>query len=139
MAVKSSHVHKLKRLRYKSGNEIFFCTLPDCTYKTNIALALGKRSICHRCGSEFLMDEYSLRLAKPHCPQCHKPKNQMPTLDEIIVFDDQAQSLMDGRQPFLENREIKQEEIPGELSLFDRLRATISNAQKAVQEANEEI
>ena len=103
--MKSSHVHKLKRVKYKSGNAIFFCTLPDCNFKTNIALALGKRSICWRCGEQFIMSEYSLRLAKPHCPACHKPKNLNDVkLDEIIT-------------------------PPIELSLADRLNQTIKQAQ----------
>src|SRR6266849_9861751 len=72
---KEKHIHKLKRLKYKSGNVIFFCSLPDCSFKTNISLALGKRSICWRCGNSFIISEYSLRLAKPHCDACHKPKN----------------------------------------------------------------
>ncbi len=71
---KAAHVHRLKRLKYKSGNTIFFCALPDCSFKTNISLALGKRSICWRCGEPFIMSDYSLRLAKPHCDACHKPK-----------------------------------------------------------------
>jgi hypothetical protein len=72
------HVHKFKRLKYKTGSTIFFCTLPDCSVKLNPALALGKRSICWRCGEPFVMTEYSLRLAKPHCENCHKPKNGIP-------------------------------------------------------------
>ena len=140
MAVKSSHIHKLKRLRYKSGNEVFFCFLPDCSFKSNIALSLGKRSICWRCGNAFIMDEYSLRLAKPHCPQCHKPKGLHEPLEEIIPYHNQtAETELFDKPTFPENREIKQGEILGELSLFDRLRATIQNAQKAVVEQDEEI
>jgi hypothetical protein len=116
---KIQHVHKLKRLRYKSGNEVFFCTLPDCSFKSNIALSLGKRSICWRCGSEFILDEYSLRLAKPHCSECHKPKGIKESLEEIVHEE----------LSFPENREIKQGEIPGELSLFDRLQAVIQSKQ----------
>lgn len=71
---KTQHVHKFKRLTYKSGNQIFFCTLPDCTVKLNPSLALGKRTICWRCAEPFIMDEYSIRLAKPHCNACHRPK-----------------------------------------------------------------
>ena len=78
---RAQHTHKLKRLKYKSGNTIFFCCLPDCTFKTNIALALGKRSLCWRCGQEFILSEYSLRLAKPHCENCHQPKNLVDQVD----------------------------------------------------------
>jgi|SRR5579863_1208039 len=85
---KSTHVHKLKRLKYKSGNTIFFCSLPDCTFKTNIALALGKRTICWRCGEPFIMSEYSLRLAKPHCENCHRPKESIiETSNSSVVLE----------------------------------------------------
>ena len=91
---RAQHTHKLKRLKYKSGNTIFFCCLPDCTFKTNIALALGKRSLCWRCGQEFILSEYSLRLAKPHCENCHQPKNGVYQEIEVpqIVIDRAAQS-----------------------------------------------
>jgi hypothetical protein len=91
MTIKAQkHIHKFKRLKYKSGNVTFFCTLPDCSQKINPALALGKRSLCWRCGDEFIMNEYSLRLAKPHCENCHKPKIQIETfgggpINAIIV------------------------------------------------------
>lgn len=68
------HTHKLKKVKYKSGNSLFFCTL-DCTYKISATLALGKKTICWRCGETFSMNDYSIRLIKPHCENCHKPKD----------------------------------------------------------------
>lgn len=82
--VLEKHIHKLKRIKYRSGNTSFFCVL-DCSFKTSTALALGKKSICWRCNEVFIMNEYSLRLSKPHCENCHKPKKIDTTLDEIIV------------------------------------------------------
>lgn len=108
------HVHKFKRLRYKSGNEIFFCALPDCSQKINPALALGKRSICWRCGEPFIMSEYSLRLAKPHCDACHKPKNdtKIPWIHEPTETEKEAVI-----------------ELANNLSLAERLQQTIKQAQ----------
>lgn len=83
---KPSHVHKLRRHRHKSGTAIFFCTLPDCTFKSSVALSLGKRSLCWRCEEPFIMNEYSIRLAKPHCDNCHKPKDIHVKKDEIPVI-----------------------------------------------------
>jgi len=60
---------------FKTGNSIYFCTLPDCTNKIKQPLALGKRSICWRCGNPFIMNEYAIRLANPHCEDCHKSKD----------------------------------------------------------------
>jgi len=68
------HVHRFKRHTYKSGNAVFFCTLPDCAFKVDTKLALGKSCICNRCGNEFRIDEISIRLAKPHCKLCTKAK-----------------------------------------------------------------
>ena len=74
MAKKQAHTHRLKKHKYQTGNSVYFCTLPDCHYKIEVALALGKRTICNLCGEEFIMTEYTLRLAKPHCDQCGKVK-----------------------------------------------------------------
>lgn len=100
MEKKLSHIHKFKRLRYKSGNIIFFCALPDCSQKINIALALGKRSLCWRCGNEFLITEYSLRLAKPHCESCHKPKKvaDIPTFDSLSLSDRLSQTIQQAQE-----------------------------------------
>jgi hypothetical protein len=68
------HVHKLKRHTYKTGNMVYFCTLPDCHFKIDTALALGKRTLCNICDSEFIINEYTTRLARPHCMDCSKQK-----------------------------------------------------------------
>ena len=112
---KINHIHKFKKLRYKSGNEVFFCILPDCSVKINPALALGKRSICHRCGNEFILNEYSLRLVKPHCESCHLPKNG---IKEVINFDD------------AEFKTPDEHLNKPELSLEEQLRQTISEAEE---------
>lgn len=90
--IKEKHTHKLKRLRYKSGNVIFFCTLPDCKFKSSVPLLLGKRNICWRCGEEFLMTDYALRLAKPHCDDCHHSKSDS---EEPLVSQDHVHMITD--------------------------------------------
>lgn len=74
MAKSPSHPHKLKKHKYKTGNTVFFCTLPDCHYKIDVALSVGKRAMCNICGAEFFMNEYSLKLKYPHCEGCGKVK-----------------------------------------------------------------
>lgn len=113
----TKHIHKLKRLKFKSGNIIFFCALPDCSHKTNIALALGKRSICWRCGEPFIMNEYSLRLAKPHCDNCHKPKNQTEIILNSAALGGKTDTLIDSVD-----------------SLADRLSQTIKQAEQIAEE-----
>lgn len=72
MPKQQSHIHKLKKHKYPSGNAVFFCTLPDCHYKIEAGLSLGKRAACNICGNEFIMTEYTIKLVKPHCPDCGK-------------------------------------------------------------------
>lgn len=125
MKTKKDHIHKLKRVIYKSGNRVFFCALPDCTFKINPALALGKRSICWRCGKDFILTDYCLRLAKPHCENCHKPKNIDTSLEEITgVTPNDIQEVM-----------YTPEKV-GVLSLTERLNQTI---QQAKQQEEEEL
>ena len=120
---KTSHIHKFKRLRYKSGNEIFFCALPDCNQKINPALALGKRSICWRCGEPFIMNDYSLRLAKPHCEGCHKPKKDV----DVNINPDGSIAYGLERYQGEEGKTL-------ELSLADRLNQTIQSAKQDEEE-----
>jgi hypothetical protein len=124
MAKTEKHVHKLKRITYRSGNTTFFCAL-DCNYKINPALALGKKSICWRCAEEFILNEYSLRLAKPHCEKCHKSKNSKLIGNvEIKGIDFGKESSFSGILP--------------QRSLAERLQQTIQNAHSVNPEKQEE-
>jgi len=60
------------------------------------------------------MSEYDLRLAKPHCDACHKPKGVQESLNEI--------------SPMFNSYE------PPEQSLADRLQQTIQQAQEQEDE-----
>lgn len=128
-AAKIKHTHKYKRVRFKSGNVVLFCVLPDCSNKINPALALGKRSICWRCGEEFILNEYSLRLAKPHCEDCHKPKKNVDVFPTIEETTDALDKLI--HNPYITD------EAKASLSLADRLTQTIEAAKTAKVEEEE--
>lgn len=103
MTAKTAHIHKLSRHKHKTGSVIYFCTLPDCNYKAAPALTLGKRSVCNRCGEPFILSAYAIRLSKPHCDNCHKPK------EAVIQFDNKAREIISqladsGRPPSLAER-----------------------------------
>lgn len=75
------------------------------------------------------MNEYSLRLAKPHCSQCHHSKGVNEPIEEIIPFHNQTADteLWDGiNLPIPEDK-------PVEMSLFERLQATIQSAKQAIE------
>lgn len=44
----------------------------NCPFKVDVPLALGKVVLCHVCDLPFTMNEYSVKLAKPHCTSCGK-------------------------------------------------------------------
>ncbi len=72
------HTHKLKKHQYKTGNWIFFCILPDCNFKIDAALALGKKCLCNQCNAEMTLNDYQLKLKRPHCDACSKRKIKGP-------------------------------------------------------------
>ena len=114
-AKEPKHVHKYKRLTYKTGSSIFFCTLPDCTNKIKTPLALGKSSLCWRCGEVFIINEYSIRLAKPHCENCHKSKSDIARVHIQDLSDETikqlpTESLID-RMKRLANSKEEDEEL----------------------------
>jgi len=74
MAKAQKHTHKLKRHRYKTGVAVYFCTMEDCHFKIEVALAFGKRALCNLCNNEFIMTEYHCKLDRPHCDSCSKRK-----------------------------------------------------------------
>ena len=90
------HAHKLKRHLYKTtGSRVFYCVLSDCSFKTEVQFTLGKKVICWRCGREFAMNEYSIRLAKPHCNNCTKSKTESEAIaSEQVASEIAAESNM---------------------------------------------
>lgn len=121
----SKHVHKLRRHKYKTGSIIYFCVL-DCNFKISPALAIGKTSICWICDLPFSMNDYSIRLARPHCPNCHKPKNKKE-LEELAIapkiFNMEQVHAMSNNQP--------------ESDSLDSLRNRLSMGQEEVEEEGE--
>lgn len=71
------HIHRLKRTTYSNGTKVYFCT-NDCSYKLEVPFALGKIVECNLCEQPFKMNEYSIKLAKPHCNDCGKIQGKDP-------------------------------------------------------------
>lgn len=68
----SKHIHKLKKHKFKNGEPVFHCVLPDCYFRIPCPLALGKQVLCNICDEPFLLNESNIRLARPHCANCGK-------------------------------------------------------------------
>ena len=73
------HVHQWRRVKPTPNSTVvrYFCTYPDCMATVNRNVLYGKRSICHSCGKEFILDWDSLRRVKPKCKACYNsPQGQ---------------------------------------------------------------
>jgi hypothetical protein len=59
-----------KRFDKKIGGEpAYRCNHPECTHFAPRSLVIGKRSVCSRCGSEFILTATDLQKAAPVCPE----------------------------------------------------------------------
>ena len=77
MAAKLSHVHKY--LRDKIGKmQIYKCALPGCPHYVRSNLAVNRISVCWYCDAHFVMTKNSIKLKKPHCPNCRIAHNAKP-------------------------------------------------------------
>ena len=63
-----NHLHIYERSSV--NKQIYRCIDPYCTHFCNKALLLGKAAKCFKCGREFLLDAYDLKLKRPLCPNC---------------------------------------------------------------------
>jgi rRNA maturation endonuclease Nob1 len=61
-----SHIHKLKRVKVKKV--IYKCT--ECPSWYPEALAFGVKTICWKCGDEFILRKLKNNRVKPICDKC---------------------------------------------------------------------
>lgn len=90
------HIHRYIRAvgrKTKSNSDsaminYYRCTDPDCTHYLPVSLVLGKRSICNRCGAEFILPSAVRNLTnRPHCKKCTRAKKL--TLTKILAQNDE--------------------------------------------------
>jgi hypothetical protein len=74
MAKKQSHVHMYQRKDIGKTKPyiIYACGLPNCTHYIQAKFAMGKLSLCNKCGGEFTLDKYVVHAQRinPYCPDC---------------------------------------------------------------------
>lgn len=64
-----NHIHKYERgfLDKEKKEKIFQCRLENCSHWLRSMFILNKKSICWKCGNEFLIDKYSSQMRRPKC------------------------------------------------------------------------
>lgn len=111
-----NHIHRLKRVKHKNGTKVFMCVL-NCAFRIEVPFALGKQSLCNICGEEFTMNEYSIKLAKPHCTGCGKFK---------VTDEDGNSRFVQKSRPAQALQDISRSSID---SLRDRMSKVVTMAQ----------
>lgn len=66
MAIKHLHTYR----RSKTNSDIYRCLDPDCTHYTHREFIEGKRALCGKCRSEFIVSKEQLKNALPVCINC---------------------------------------------------------------------
>lgn len=90
MAKRYGHFHKYKRTKLgEKGFIVYRCMVPGCSHYKRKELMAGQLAQCWRCGEPFVITDYKLRLAKPHCDACVKrrPNEKVDKLKEILAAE----------------------------------------------------
>ena len=68
------HTHKYHKVNmgHKKPYIVYACALPHCRHYVVQNAAIGKMTICWKCGNEFILNRNSDGTvnAKPICPEC---------------------------------------------------------------------
>lgn len=71
------------------------CADPACSHYNKAELILGKKSICNRCGKEFVLPLALRALTnKPHCKDCTKKKAK-PIATATLTPDNEMDEWID--------------------------------------------
>lgn len=99
-----NHVHRyiLRDIGTKvKSRKVYACSFADCShYLPSSKLAIGKNSICWKCGGKFVLgyDQIRVETKKPKCPDCRASfKSNLPHLkkrEEEIKKSDDALDLL---------------------------------------------
>lgn len=111
------HIHRyiavFGRKTKKNSNSGFHgyykCADPDCTHRQKAELIIGKRSICNRCGGEFILPiAVDALRARPHCKKCTRkyPSRGIKRSSEIIQMSGPPQVISTERLNQLSNEAL---------------------------------
>lgn len=98
MAVKE-HTHRyvravgrLTKANMKSGFVGYYkCADPVCNHLMKAELILGKKSVCNKCGNEFILSGTLRHLTnRPHCKDCTRKRTgkRGKFIDQTSTMDD---------------------------------------------------
>ncbi|HEY4698981.1 MAG TPA: hypothetical protein VIH27_01220 [Nitrososphaerales archaeon] len=73
----TKHIHRYVRIKIGRNQRIEYkCSIPGCTHHVREELAIGRESLCYRCGNVFFLDKENMKLTRPRCINCKQSSNQ---------------------------------------------------------------
>jgi hypothetical protein len=79
MSKHQEHAHRYVRIKLgKKDYKVFRCVRPGCAHYIRQELVVGKIAQCWRCDDEFVMNQKTAQLKKPHCAKCTNSPNSRP-------------------------------------------------------------
>lgn len=79
------HTHKYEKIKWGTNKTIIWkCALVDCSHYLHVEFILGKKSICWKCGNQFLMTYSKLLRNRPKCDKCQSLSGQGPKRKEPV-------------------------------------------------------
>src|SRR5262245_6990151 len=85
MSKVANHLHRYKKIDLSTSGKpyiVYKCMKPACSHYVPINLSEGKLCECNRCAEPMIITKATLThshskpMAKPHCPNCIKRKNE---------------------------------------------------------------
>lgn len=67
--MKHQGAHKYRRVKMGKDKSyiVYRCDIPTCSHYVQRELAVGRESICHKCGKTFVLTMKNVTQAKPSC------------------------------------------------------------------------
>jgi hypothetical protein len=68
--VRVKRVNGKKLFEKVGGYPIYRCVLPDCPHYVPMMMAVGRKSICWKCGNEMVLTIRNIKTKKPKHREC---------------------------------------------------------------------
>lgn len=84
--MKPQHIHKYTRVKTEKST-LMKCAIPGCKHFLARLLAVGRESLCWRCGEAFFLTMENTTLKKPCCDNCRRRNRTEVTFNPHLLED----------------------------------------------------
>lgn len=94
----NKHIHSYVRVKHKDRNDLYKCSDPDCSHRTQKEYIRGKRAKCPYCNELFIVTTKQTNEQKTlHCDDCTRGRGGLgPKKQESKKTLDVFEKLLEG-------------------------------------------